>query len=341
MSEPAAASFTGLVDLAAAELGGKALATSDDFFASMENLIQPGRGVFIADKFTERGKWMDGWESRRKRVPGHDWCVLSLGAAGLVLGLDIDTHHFSGNHPQFASVDGLRADRSATLEQLTAASWSEVLGQVPLRANSQNLFAADSPGPYTHLRLNIFPDGGVARFRAYGKVVPDWAQPELDDETRRHVAPGAVDLAALTNGGVALACSDAHFGPMNNLLLPGRAINMGGGWETRRSRNPNRDWMIVQLGARGRAQVVEVDTNHFKGNYPDRCSIEVIDAPGARTTELIRSNAWHTLVSETKLHAHTRHFFEHLPLSPASHLRLTIIPDGGCSRLRVWGQREA
>jgi allantoicase len=341
MNEPAAASFTGLPDLVAAELGGKALGTSDDFFAGIENLILPGRGVFIADKFTERGKWMDGWESRRKRGEGHDWCILSLGAAGRVLGLDIDTHHFSGNHPQFASVDGLCADKAATLEQLTAATWSELLGQVPLRANSQNLFAADDPGPYTHLRLNIFPDGGVARFRAYGKVVPDWPAPELDDETRRHVAAGAVDLAALTNGGLTLACSDAHFGPMNNLLLPGRAINMGGGWETRRSRNPNRDWIIVQLGARGRAQVVEVDTNHFKGNYPDRCSIEVIDAPGTRITELIRSSAWRTLVSETKLNAHTRHFFEHLPALPASHVRLTIMPDGGCSRLRVWGQREA
>src|SRR5262245_21905763 len=141
MNEPAAASFTGLVDLAAAELGGKALATSDDFFAGMENLIQPGRGVFIPEKFTDRGKWMDGWESRRKRVEGYDWCILQLGAAGRVLGLDIDTHHFNGNHPQFASVDGLRAERGTDLSQLTAASWSGLLNQVPLRPDAQNLFA--------------------------------------------------------------------------------------------------------------------------------------------------------------------------------------------------------
>ncbi|HKU43080.1 MAG TPA: allantoicase [Polyangiales bacterium] len=340
MNEPAAASFTGLVDLAAAELGGKALGTSDDFFAGMENLIQPGRGVFVPDKFTERGKWMDGWESRRKRSEGYDWCVLSLGAPGRVLGLDIDTHHFNGNHPQFASVDGLYAEPSASLEQLTAATWSELLGQVPLRPDAQNLFAATDVGPCTHLRLNIFPDGGVARFRAYGRVAPEWAAPQLDDDTRRHVGSGAVDLAALTNGGITLACSDARFGPMHNLLLPGRAANMGGGWETRRSRSPNRDWILVQLGARGKAQVIEVDTNHFKGNYPDRCALEIIDAPGARITELIRSSAWHSIVPESKLHAHTRHFFEHLPALPATHVRLTIIPDGGVSRLRVWGLRE-
>lgn len=339
MHESAAASFTGLVDLAAAELGGKALGTSDDFFAGIENLILPGRGVFIADKFTERGKWMDGWESRRKRSEGYDWCVLQLGAAGSVLGLDIDTHFFDGNHPQFASVEGLHAPNGASLATLLSSPWTELLGQVPLRPDSQNLFHANEIGPTTHLRLNIFPDGGVARFRAYGRVVADWSKQDIDEDAATHVSPGAVDLAALRNGGVVLACSDARFGPMNNLLLPGRAINMGGGWETRRSRHPNHDWILVQLGTRGQAQVVEVDTNHFKGNFPDRCSIEVIDSPNARITDLIRSTGWHTLVSETKLSAHTRHFFDHLPAVTASHVRLNIFPDGGVSRLRLWGRR--
>jgi allantoicase len=343
MKEAAAASFTGLIDLAAAELGGQALGASDDFFAGVENLILPGRGVFIADKFTERGKWMDGWESRRKRHGehgGHDHCILQLGVAGRVLGLDIDTNHFSGNHPQFASVDGLVAASGTPFEALQSLRWSELLGQVPLRPSAQNLFATNDIGPVTHLRLNIFPDGGVARFRAYGRVVSDWAPAVLDDVTRAKVPAGLVDLAAVTNGGLALACSDAHFGPMNNLLLPGRAANMGGGWETRRNRGPGHDWILIQLGARARAQVIEVDTNHFKGNYPDRCSIDVIDAPDARITELIRSNAWHNVLPETKLEAHTRHFFELAQQPTATHLRLNILPDGGCSRLRVWGSRE-
>lgn len=341
MKEPAAASFTGLVDLACSEIGGKALGASDDFFAGVENVIQPGRAVFIADKFTERGKWMDGWESRRKRSEGYDWCVLQLGVPGRVLGLDIDTQHFNGNHPQFASVEGLIAPRDTPLEALAAERWTELLSQVPLRPTTQNLFAASDIGPISHVRLNIFPDGGVARFRAYGRVHADWAAPQLDEATRAHVGPDLVDLAALTNGGLTLACSDAHFGPMNNLLLPGRASNMGGGWETRRNRGPGHDWILIQLGARGRARVVEVDTNHFKGNFPDRFSLEAIDAPGARITDLIRSSGWASIEPETKLRADCRHFFQ-TPSAPiASHVRLNIFPDGGISRLRVWGRRDA
>jgi len=340
MNEPAAVSFTGLVDLLAAELGGRAVSCSDEYFAEAQNLLQPGRGVFIPEKFTERGKWMDGWESRRKRSEGYDWCMLKLGAPGRVLGLDIDTHHFNGNHPQFASVEGVNAPPDVSAETLAAMRWHELLAQAPIRPDAQNVFAAIDVGPVSHLRLNIFPDGGVARFRAFGRVQATWQAAELDEDTQRHVAPHLVDLAALANGGVALACSNARFSPMNNLLLPGRAENMGGGWETRRTRGPNVDWVMIQLATRGRALVIEVDTNHFKGNFPDRCSIEVIDAPGARITDLVRSEHWRTLVPDTKLSAHTRHFFEHLPGVTSSHLRLNIIPDGGISRLRAWGARE-
>ena len=341
MIEPAAVSFTGLVDLLAAQLGGRVIGCSDEYFAEAENLIQPGRGVFIPEKVTDRGKWMDGWESRRKRIEGYDWCVLQLGAVGRVLGLDIDTHHFNGNHPQFASVEGLNAPPNAPLESLATMHWHELLSQMPLRADSQNLFAANDVGPVSHLRLNIFPDGGVARFRAFGRVLSDWQERELDADSERHVAPELVDLAALKNGALALVCSDARFSPMNNLLMPGRAANMGGGWETRRTRGPNVDWVLIQLGARGRASVVEIDTNHFKGNFPDRCSIEVIDAPDARVSDLIVSEDWHTILPESKLSAHSRHFFEDLPSVTASHVRLNIIPDGGVSRLRVWGTRES
>ena len=337
-----AASFTGLVDLAAAQLGGRAVGVSDDFFAGVENLIQPERAVFIADKFTERGKWMDGWESRRKRTPGYDWCVLELGASGHVLGLDIDTAHFNGNHPSFASVEGVYAPRGTPLATLDTLTWSEILPQSPLRPDSQNLFAASTAGPINFIRLNIFPDGGVARLRVFGKVVPEWNVEPRDAETSARVAPALVDLVAVKNGGVALACSDARFGPMNNLLLPGRADNMGGGWETRRSRQPNQDWILIRLAARGTPGVVELDTNHFFGNFPDRCSIDLIDAPRARITDLIGSTAWVPLLSETKLKASTRHFFdsELCTAGVGSHVRLNIFPDGGVSRLRVWGTRD-
>ena len=363
-----AASFTGLVDLAAAELGGRPLDTSDEFFAEVGNLLLPGRGVFIEGKFTDRGKWMDGWESRRRRQGGQggqggqascDWCIIELGAPGQVVGLDIDTNHFSGNHPPFASVEGVMAPRGATRAALETLPWRELLAQAPLRPSSQNLFGA-IPGPVvSHVRLNIFPDGGVARFRVFGRValVPTWppdVTPELfadrDQPTREHVPAALGDLAAVKNGGLALCCSDAFFGPMNNLLLPGRPVNMGGGWETRRNRardqgqGPDRlhDWIIVQLGTRGTAGVIEVDTSHFKGNYPDRCSIDALDAPGARMTELIGSRSWSPLLGEVKLSADTRHFFnsELRPHPPASHIRLNIFPDGGLSRLRIWGRRD-
>jgi allantoicase len=353
----AAASFTGLVDLAAASLGGRALGASDDFFAGADNLLQPGRGVFIEDRFTDRGKWMDGWESRRKREVGHDWCVVELGASGQVVGLDIDTNHFSGNHAPFASVDGLAAPRDTPLAALAAMTWRELLPQVALRPSSQNLFAVEGAtgaagDVVTHLRLNIFPDGGVARFRAFGRVIVNRSEAagrdgdlDMDAATRAQIPPGRVglvDLAAVKQGGLALCCSDAFFGPMNNLLLPGRAENMGGGWETRRNRGPGHDWIIIQLGARATAELIEVDTNHFKGNYPDRCSIEGIDAVGARMTDLIRSAAWSPVLGEVALSAHTRHFFREALWRHAaiSHLRVNIFPDGGLSRLRFWGTRD-
>jgi allantoicase len=358
VSEPVAVGFTGLIDLAAAALGGRALGASDDFFAAAENLIQPGRGVFIDGRYTDRGKWMDGWESRRRRAPRSgpdgdcDWCVLELGAPGQVLGFDVDTNHFLGNHPPFASIDGVAAPPGTPLAELTArADWVELLAQSPLRPGSQNLFAAIARPPVSHVRLKIFPDGGVARLRVNGRVAPLWqpARIAADADAAAHVAPDAVDLAAVRNGGLALACSDAFFGPMNNLLLPGRAVDMSGGWETRRRRGPGHDWILIRLGAPGIVDVVELDTNHFKGNFPDRCTIEAIFAPDvapdARITDLIASPAWAPIVPETKLRAHERHFFATSgggagTAAPATHLRLSIFPDGGVSRLRAWGHRH-
>jgi allantoicase len=344
------AAFTGLVDLAAAGFGGRVLGCSDDFFAEAGNLIQPGRAVFIEGKFTDRGKWMDGWESRRRRAatPDHDWCVLALGAPGDVVAFDVDTHHFMGNHPPFASIDGLLAPGAASLAALDGPGrdWVPLLPQAPLRPGAQNLFVAEARGPVSHVRLSIFPDGGVARLRVYGRVAPALAAAAAgdarDDETRRHVPAGLVDLAALKSGGGALACSDAFFGPMNNLIMPGRAADMGGGWETRRRRGAGHDWIVVRLGTRGAPAVVEVDTAHFKGNYPDRFSLDALDAPaGARITDLVASARWTPVLAETKLGPDARHFFAleaTTAAPPATHVRLNIFPDGGVSRLRVWGQ---
>jgi allantoicase len=343
-----AATFTGLINLADEGLGARALAASDEFFAPKENLLRPGRGEFDPDAYTDRGKLMDGWESRRKRTPGHDWCIVELGVAGVVRMLDVDTNHFLGNHPPIGSVDAIRVLPNTSLETLQNATWTEILPQMPLRPGSQNIFAVhqrpDWPRAWTHLRLNIFPDGGVARLRAHGEVDSDWSAGQLDDPTRERLHDGEVDLAAVQHGGLALACSDMFFGGMNNLILPGRAANMGGGWETRRRRGPGFDWIVVRLGAPGTVGLIELDTNHFKGNYPDACSVEGIFAPRAPLTELVDSSAaWRGVLPETPMQAHTRHFFrdEITHRGPFSHLRLSIFPDGGVSRMRVYGKREA
>ncbi len=320
----------GLVDLAAARVGGLALLANDEFFAEKENLLQPGRGIFIPDKYTDHGKWMDGWETRRRRTPGHDWCVIQLGLRGIVRQVDIDTNHFLGNHPPFASLDAACLTNGFPQNPETL-SWTSILDQSPLNPGAQNLFSITSNQSWTHLRLNIIPDGGVARFRVYGSVVPDWSK----------LKPGEpVDLAAIENGGVPLACSDMFFSAMHNLIMPRRSENMGDGWETKRRRGPGHDWLILQLGRPGAIQKIEVDTNHFKGNYPDTCSIEGCFAPGAATAALTSpATQWSEILPKTKLQADTRHFFEKelSKLDGCTHLRLNIYPDGGVSRLRVWG----
>ena len=331
--------FAGLADLASARLGGRAIAASDDFFAPRANLVKPEAPIFIAGKFTARGKWMDGWESRRRRTPGHDWCVVKLGVRGIVRGVDVDTSFFTGNHPSHCSIDVLDTARAVTpaVSAQPGPPWVPLLARVALKGNSHNYFAIEAAGPldagarpWTHLRLNIFPDGGVARLRVYGEVVVDW--------TASRRAKQAPDLAAMTNGGLVLGASDMHFGGKDNMIMPGRAANMGDGWETRRRRGPGFDWAVVRLGAPGVISRVEIDTNHFKGNYPDSASIEACHAPGAKLEQL-GDERWVELLPQTKLQAHHRHFFtrELQRAGAVSHVRLNIFPDGGISRFRVYG----
>lgn len=327
-TEPAV--FPTLVDLAAERIGGKAILTSDDFFAGKENLLKPGRGVFIPEKYTSRGKWMDGWESRRKRTPGFDWCIIQLGAAGVIQGLDIDTNFFLGNNPAYASVEAISV---TTPSHLKTGTWSEILPKSPIKPGSQNIFSVSSDSVWTHVRLNIFPDGGVARFRVFGEVRPE----------RKGLKESVIDLASILQGAKAVAASDMFFSPMNNLLMPDRASNMGDGWETRRRRGPGNDWVIIKLGSAGIVSKIEVDTNHFKGNYPDSCSIDVCSEPTLPVDGMTMHNIqWKELLPRTALKASTRHFFdkELHRVGSATHVRLNIFPDGGVSRLRVWGKAD-
>ena len=333
--------FTALIDLASTSFGGATLSASDEFFAEKENLLRPGRGIFIPEKYTDRGKWMDGWESRRKREPGNDWCIIKLGAPGIIRGVDIDTNHFLGNHPPHASVEGLNLE-STPCTDLTNATWTPLLPKSPLNPGAAHLFSVDSKETWTHVRLSIFPDGGVARFRVYGDVQPRWTRHPDDEARSEFLNDHEVDLVAARNGGLALTCSDMFFSPMNNLLLPHRASHMGQGWETRRKREPGHDWMILRLGAPGSITWAEIDTNHFKGNYPDRCSLEGVHLPEATAQELQdHSVPWRNLLPSTPLKAHHQHQFrdELAKLGDITHVRLNIFPDGGISRLRLYGLR--
>lgn len=327
--------FTDLIDLASERVGGQALFASDEFFAEKENLLKPGRGVFIVDKYTDRGKWMDGWESRRKREPGYDWCFIRLGLPGEIHGVDIDTNHFLGNYPEFASVDAAAIAGDPSPEELQRAEWTRLVPVSKLQGGSQNLFAVTDRQRWTHLRLNIYPDGGVARFRVHGLVRPDVAKLR---------ATGTVDLAAVENGGVAVLANDMFFSHRNNLIMPGRAANMGDGWETKRKRGPGNDWVVVRLGTPGTIDRVEVDTNHFKGNFPESCSLEGCYIPDEVPPEFFanRNLDWQELLPRTRLAADTRHYFEQelRARGPFTHVRLSIYPDGGVSRLRLHGRPE-
>ncbi len=325
--------FINLADLASARVGGRAIAANDDFFAPKSNLVKPEPAVFIPGKYTSRGKWMDGWESRRRRIPGHDWCIVALGMRGVVHGVNVDTSHFTGNYPSHCSIEALDTERGIkpSLHAVEEEPWTTVLEKTALKGNGDNLIAIADRRPWTHLRLSIYPDGGVARLRVYGEVAVDWAR----------VAPGqrVIDLASITNGGLFMGASDLHYGTRGALIMPGRAKNMGDGWETRRRRGPGHDWAIVRLGHPGVIAKIEIDTNHFKGNYPDRASLEGALAPGV-SLEALQSRTWTPIVAETKMSANKRHFFSGRQLrntGPFSHLRLNMFPDGGISRLRVHG----
>jgi allantoicase len=327
-------SFVDLVDLASERLGGAVVAANDEFFAPKERLIMAGAAIWREGEYTERGKWMDGWETRRRREvadDSHDWCVIRLGARGIVRGLDVDTSLFKGNYPAMFALDTCDLPGLPTPDALTRAPWRELISRTSLSGDTHNLVAvADAPAA-THLRLRIFPDGGVARLRVYGEVVADWA---------RLIKRGDVDLAAAEHGGVVVGCSDMFFGSRHNLVMPGDATHMGDGWETRRRRGPGHDWTVIRLGATGTIRRVEVDTRHFKGNAPGACSLDACAADQAAILRSFDDAPWRDLLPRTPLQPHARHAFEEElhAIGDVTHVRFNIFPDGGVGRLRLFGR---
>ncbi len=316
------------INLASTKLGAQALTASDDFFAPKERMLDDAEPVFIADKYDDNGKWMDGWESRRKRGEGYDHCIVQLCRAGVIYGVDIDTRHFTGNYAPSASIDACYSPQTAPD---THTEWCEIVAAMPLQGDSHHPVAIENTRAFTHVRLNIYPDGGVARLRVYGCPEYDWAG---------HDNTNTVDLASMLLGARAVTCNNAHFGQAQNLLMPGRGVNMGDGWETRRRREPGHDWAIIALAHAGTIARVEIDTAHFKGNFPHQCSIQGAYMPHADEHTLApQSLFWRELLSVQMMQMdHIHHYQNEVQdIGPITHARLNIFPDGGVSRLRLHG----
>lgn len=324
--------FTRLgLNLADGSLGAEVTQVTDEFFAPRERMLDPELPVFFPDRYDDHGKWMDGWETRRRRTTGHDWCIVRLAMPGVLMGVDFDTSFFTGNYAPAAS---LEACFSPDGEPDEKADWHRLVPATELKGNDHRFCTIESDRPWTHLRLHIYPDGGLARLRAYGKPFCDWATLLATDESR--------NLLALEYGGDQVAWSDAHYGEPRKLLRPARGINMGDGWETRRRREPGNDWCILALGHKGIAERIEVDTAHFKGNFPAACSIQaacVEEGAGTAQSLITQSMFWHSLMDEQPLTANSIHQFQELKnLGPITHIRFNIIPDGGVSRVRLFGK---
>jgi allantoicase len=308
--------FLRLPDLASRAVGGAVVCANDEFFGAKENLVLPGPAE-ARTEFGHRGKEYDGWETRRRRTPGHDWAIVRLGAPGVVAGVLIDTAHFTGNYPPRASIDGAAVEGHPSIDELTKADWQPLMSLSDLAGNTHNHFPVYSDRRVTHVRLNIHPDGGVARLRVHGFALAD---PRLLDV-------GPVDLAALENGGQVTAVSNEFYGGPGQLISPGLARSMGEGWETARRRDHGNDWVELALACEGVVALAELDTSYFLGNAPGTAAVTGIGPDGEMT-----------LLPRTRLQPDTRHRFV-IDRAPAvQKVRLDVYPDGGMARLRLWGR---
>ncbi len=317
-----------LTNLASPKIGTKIIGVSDDFFGAASRMLDDKEPVFIKDKYDEHGKWMDGWESKRRRDGGNDWAILELGSPGIISEVNIDTSFFTGNFPPFASIEGLYSDKKPTKD----SKWFEILSKSSLKGDSSNKFKIQSKSKINYIKLQIFPDGGVARLRLLGEVKLNW------DSNNKN---GLIELSSLKLGGSIVAFNNAHYGDVSALLSDGRGKTMGDGWETRRRREPGHDWIIIKLATEGLIKQIEIDTAHFKGNYPDQASVQVSNFDEGKNLEEIINDSqnWSYILNKTKLRADNIHNYEidNKSTEGITYVRLNIYPDGGVSRLRVFG----
>ena len=320
----------GMIDLAQARLGTKVVYKTDEFFAPAKRIINPWPPIFKEGVFDKHGKWMDGWETRRKRTRGHDYLILKLGKPGRIRKVDIDTSYFNGNQPSKVS---LEACFSKKILPNKSSNWVKILKKKSMRPNSHHFFNIKSKSIFTHIKLNIYPDGGVARIRIYG-----------DMEINKKFGKKIINLTSVLNGAKPIACNNEHFGRAENILAPGTGKNMGDGWETRRSRGKNFDWLILKCATAGKIKKIQIDTHHFKGNFPDKCSIQAAHLNDKISSKNLIKNSknWKLLLNKVKLKAHKKHNFINklMKNKKVNYIKINIYPDGGISRIRTFGKVE-
>ena len=310
-------------------MGTKILSVSDEFFGEAIRMLSDKEPVFIEDKFDEHGKWMDGWESKRRRDGGNDWVIIKLGSPGVISTIEVDTSYFTGNFPPFFSLEGCYSSEIPNDDD----DWILLKTKTSLIGDKKNNFDIKSNKTLNYIRLQIFPDGGVARLRLFGEVKYDWGKFKNNE---------LIELSSLNLGGSIVAFNNAHYGDVSALLSEGRGKTMGDGWETRRRREPGNDWIIIKLAKKAMIKEIEIDTAHFKGNFPDKASIQatsVSEVVSSNENIIKDSEKWDLVLDKTKLKADNVHKFS-LNLNPqieATHIRLNIYPDGGVSRLRIFG----
>ncbi|KAL0832989.1 hypothetical protein ABMA28_001112 [Loxostege sticticalis] len=364
MIEKRAPAFTDLSEFCSISAGGKVVFSTDDFFAPCENMLLDTDPIFIPEKYTEFGKWMDGWETRRKRVTGHDWCILKLATKCVIRGLLVDTAFFTGNYAPKYSIqaacltpedEAVMPERDTKMgsactdcelrqiERLSSDKWETIVPVTALRPGYEetrlNFQKVVSDEAWTHIRVNIYPDGGIARLRVYGEARPE--PPPCDE---------IVDLVSLLSGATCQGYSNAHFGHPRNMIKPCKSRSMADGWETARRLDrpeiieanddgtlklPGQEWAILKLGFPGKIQKICVDTAHFKGNYPDSVKIEGAYI-GCADWCPESSYSWKPILKASKLSANQEHWFD-CSSESITHIKVTMAPDGGISRIRTYG----
>jgi allantoicase len=302
------------------------VAASDESFGDKENLLTPGAAAFEPGRYGNSGEIVDGWETRRRRSPGHDWAIVRLGAPGIITSVTVDTSFFTGNYPEQCAVHACGFEGYPSPDELTgrAADWIEIVSRSPLRGDCENVFAVTDPRRFTHVRLSVYPDGGVARLRVLGQAVPD----------PRGLEHLTVDLVSQTHGGAVVASSDDYFSAAAALNRPGSARSMGEGWETRRRRDAGNDFVVFRLAFAGRVRRLIVDTSYFRYNASESVAVY---GSAADQVPLLGSPSWQPLLERTRLQPDTRHEFAVSHAGPVSTIRLDAFPDGGLSRMRAIG----